>query len=89
MQVAFVRATSVFARAVIPWLKLACLVHGGGQQELESLLDFGRLGVEERGEGSEFGEKLNPSSPTSVRLTSYLLENLFYGIINSNTTLLH
>jgi hypothetical protein len=30
-------------------LKLASLVHGGGQQELESLLDFGRLGVEVSG----------------------------------------
>jgi len=29
-------------------LKLPSLVHGGGWQELESLLNFGRLGVEER-----------------------------------------
>ncbi len=40
-------------------LKLAkarvyALVHGGGWQELESLLDFGRLGVEEGDEGLEF-----------------------------------
>ena len=27
-------------------LKLASLVHGGGWQKLESLLDLGRLGVE-------------------------------------------
>ena len=40
-------------------LKLAkarvyALVHGGGWQEVESLLDFGRLGVEEGDEGLEF-----------------------------------
>jgi hypothetical protein len=34
-------------------LKLAGLVHGGGQQELESLLDFEGLGVEEGGKGLE------------------------------------
>jgi hypothetical protein len=28
-------------------LKLASLVHGGGEQELESLLEFGRLGVKQ------------------------------------------
>jgi len=36
-------------------LKLASLVHGGGWQELESLLDLGRLDVEEGGEGLEVG----------------------------------
>jgi len=36
-------------------LKLASLVHGGGWQELESFLDFGRLGVGEEDEGLEFG----------------------------------
>ena len=36
-------------------LELASLVHGSSQQELESLLDFGRLGVEKGGEGLEFG----------------------------------
>lgn len=36
-------------------LKLACLVHGGGQQELKSLLDFGRLGVEQGSKSLEFG----------------------------------
>jgi hypothetical protein len=35
--------------------KLAGLVHGGGKQELESLLDLGRLGVEEGGEGLTLG----------------------------------
>jgi len=49
-------------------LKLASLVHGASQQELESLLDFGRLGVpvlrpyrtkcEEGGKGLEFGGKI-------------------------------
>ena len=39
-------------------LKLASLVHGGGERELESLLDFGRLGVEGGGEGLEFGGKV-------------------------------
>ena len=39
-------------------LKLASLVHGGGQQELESPLDFGGLGVEEGGEGLEFIGKI-------------------------------
>jgi hypothetical protein len=33
-------------------------MHGGGQQELEILLDFGRLGVEEGSEGLEFRGKL-------------------------------
>jgi hypothetical protein len=33
-------------------LRLADLVDSGGKQESESLLDFGRLGVEEGGEGS-------------------------------------
>jgi len=33
-------------------------VRGGGWQELESLLDIGRLGVEEGGEGLEFGRKV-------------------------------
>lgn len=32
-------------------LKLASLVHGGGYQKLGSLLDFGRLGLGEGGEG--------------------------------------
>ena len=39
-------------------LKLASLVHGGGRQELERLLDFGRVGVEGGGEGLEFGGRL-------------------------------
>ena len=42
----------------VSWFKLASLVHGGGWQELESLLDFGRVGVEEGGEGLEFGGKI-------------------------------
>jgi hypothetical protein len=37
--------------------KLASLVHGGGKQEVESLLDFGRLGVEEGGKGLEVRER--------------------------------
>ena len=36
-------------------LELASFVHGSGQQELESLLDFGRLGVKQGSEGLEFG----------------------------------
>jgi len=29
--------------------RVSALVHGGGEQELESLSDFGRLGIKERG----------------------------------------
>ncbi len=36
-------------------LTLACFVHGGGQQELEGLLDFVSLGDEEGGEGLGLG----------------------------------
>jgi hypothetical protein len=39
-------------------LKFASLVHGGRQEELESLLDFARLGVEEGNEGLGFGGKV-------------------------------
>ena len=39
-------------------LKLACLVHGGCQEELESLLDFERLGLKEGSEGLEFGGRI-------------------------------
>jgi hypothetical protein len=38
--------------------RVSALVHGGGWQELESLLDFGRLGVEEGDEGLEFWRKM-------------------------------
>jgi len=33
-------------------------VHGGGWQELESLLDFGRLGVQQGSEGLELGREV-------------------------------
>jgi hypothetical protein len=39
-------------------LKLARFVHGGSQQELESLLDVGSLGVEEGGQVLEFRGKI-------------------------------
>jgi len=42
-------------REAVPY---ASLVPGGGQRELESLLDIGRLGVEEGGEGLEFRGKV-------------------------------
>jgi hypothetical protein len=38
---------------------LASLVHGGGQQELESLLDLGGLGVEQKDARLEFGRKVS------------------------------
>ncbi|MGA9347896.1 MAG: hypothetical protein WBW48_03705, partial [Anaerolineae bacterium] len=38
-------------------LKLASLVHGGGEQGLQSLLECRRLGVEGGGEGLEFEER--------------------------------
>jgi hypothetical protein len=38
--------------------RVSALVHGGGWQELERLLDFGRLGVKEGGEGLEVGRKV-------------------------------
>jgi hypothetical protein len=44
----------------IQQLKLPRLLHGSGWQELESLLDFGRLGVEEGGGGSELRGRLLP-----------------------------
>jgi hypothetical protein len=34
--------------------RVSALVHGGGKQELESLLDFGRLSVERRNQTSRF-----------------------------------
>jgi len=46
-------------------LKLASLVHGGGKQELEGLLNVGRLGVEEGGEGLECGVRLSRQSGLS------------------------
>jgi hypothetical protein len=39
-------------------LKLAGLVHGGGQQELESLLDFGRLASRREAKGWRLGKRL-------------------------------
>ena len=42
----------------VPEIKLASLVHGGGEQELGSLLDFGRVGIKQGGEGLEAREKV-------------------------------
>jgi len=42
----------------VSWFKPASLVHGSGWQELESVLDFGRLGVEERGKKLEVAGRI-------------------------------
>jgi len=38
--------------------RVSALVHGGSWRELASLLGFGRLGVEEGGEGLEVGGRV-------------------------------